>query len=280
MYLQKRHPLYFLAEKINETQMVDLLKRLIYRLKMRDEMAQSNKTHETSESKQSDIIPVQNIVPFKPQDQNLKVAEPVMFKSGGKLPAVDDFEEAAKEKANKMFDEDDAYYDDFEESGANQGQDPEFNANELLNFKDYQNKRQSPTEQVEPAKPKPNLNIKEVLNGGAAKLNNQAFDEDFEIEDDWGDEWGEDSDEKAKDFSQFDYNNKDLNQMGDKELAQHKKAMDKDFGKNQLKPGDEGFEYDKKIEFTKAVAVEDNSWDDSEEAEMDDDFKDPLDESY
>jgi hypothetical protein len=39
MYLQKRHPLYFLAEKINETQMVDLLKRLIYRLKMRDEMA-------------------------------------------------------------------------------------------------------------------------------------------------------------------------------------------------------------------------------------------------
>jgi hypothetical protein len=45
-YLHKRHPLYFVTNKINETQIVDLIKRLIYRLKMKDEMQNSTKAEE------------------------------------------------------------------------------------------------------------------------------------------------------------------------------------------------------------------------------------------
>jgi len=32
-----------------------------------------------------------------------------------------------------------------------------------------------------------------------------------------------------------------LNKLSDNELAKHKRAMDKDFNVNQLKPGDAGF---------------------------------------
>ena len=32
-YLQKRHPLYFINDKLNQTQVTDLLQRLIYRVK-------------------------------------------------------------------------------------------------------------------------------------------------------------------------------------------------------------------------------------------------------
>ena len=46
---------------------------------------------------------------------------------------------------------------------------------------------------------------------------------------------------------------KNLNKLSDTELAAHKKAMDRDFSKNQLKPGDPGFVYDKVVEFKKAV---------------------------
>ena len=42
-----------------------------------------------------------------------------------------------------------------------------------------------------------------------------------------------------------------LNKLSDVELAKRKRAMDKDFDKNQLKPGDVGFEYDKVVDFSK-----------------------------
>ena len=41
----------------------------------------------------------------------------------------------------------------------------------------------------------------------------------------------------------------DLNKVSDDILKQKKKEMDKDFEQNQLKPGDEGYEYDKEINF-------------------------------
>lgn len=62
-----------------------------------------------------------------------------------------------------MFDDEDGYFDDFEESMASK-QEQEFNANELLNLQNYQNKRK----QTETAKAQPNLNIKDVFNGKAA----------------------------------------------------------------------------------------------------------------
>ena len=42
-YLQKRHPLYFVQHKISEDQIVDLIKRLIYRLGQKEEMLRSEK---------------------------------------------------------------------------------------------------------------------------------------------------------------------------------------------------------------------------------------------
>ncbi len=45
--------------------------------------------------------------------------------------------------------------------------------------------------------------------------------------------------------------------------------MDEKFLKNQLKPGDAGFQYDKRIDFTKQSAAhkKDTSWDEDEEDE-------------
>lgn len=45
--------------------------------------------------------------------------------------------------------------------------------------------------------------------------------------------------------------------------------MDEKFLKNQLKPGDAGFQYDKRIDFTKQSAAhkKDTSWDEEEDEE-------------
>ena len=70
-----------------------------------------------------------------------------------------------------MFDDLDDFDDDFEDSMASK-QDQDFNANELLNLTDYQNRRkvnQNPVENFsEQKKASGTLNIKEVLNGKAA----------------------------------------------------------------------------------------------------------------
>ena len=49
--------------------------------------------------------------------------------------------------------------------------------------------------------------------------------------------------------------------------------MDEKFLKNQLKPGDSGFQYDKRIDFTKKKPAADNSWDENDvDNYFDDDF--------
>ena len=96
------------------------------------------------------------------------------------------------------------------------------------------------------------LNIKDVLSGKASATvnkNTKAYDDQLEIADDWGDEWAEESAEK--DLQKFDYKNTNLNKLSDKELAKHKANMEKGFSSNQLKPGDKGFVYDKRIDFGK-----------------------------
>jgi len=108
---------------------------------------------------------------------------------------------------------------------------------------------------------------------GAIEISN-----DFEEEGDdgWGDDWGA---PKKEDFSKFDYQNTNLNKLSDAQIAQHKKKMDEKFLKNQLKPGDPGFEYDKRIDFGKKNKDDedegDNSWDEGAEDVdnyFDDDF--------
>lgn len=49
------------------------------------------------------------------------------------------------------------------------------------------------------------------------------------------------------------------------ELKAAKAAMEEDFKRHQLRPGDPGYEYDRQLEF--APPTEKNEWDDSSEEE-------------
>ena len=74
------------------------------------------------------------------------------------------------------------------------------------------------------------------------------------------------------DYDNFDYQNTNLNKLSDTEIAAHKKKMDEKFVKNQLRQGDAGFQYDKRVEFTNEER-EDGSWDeDNVDEYFDDDF--------
>ena len=164
-----------------------------------------------------------------------------------------------------MFDDLDDYDDDFEESGASKGAGGDFNANELLNFSDYQNRRR------ETANKSGALNIKDVLNGSAAqKLYNNQYDGEIEVDDDWGDDWGDEDEDEVKEVDK----KMNLNKLSDAELAKHKRAMDKDFNVNQLKPGDTGYQYDKVVDFGKGrdSPLGEDSW--GEESDGDADAQD------
>lgn len=80
-YLQKRHPLYFLNHTIRQDQIVDLIERLIYRVKQSEELRAS--TTKQSADKE----------PEKPRGttQNKKPS----FKTGSSLPAIEDDDEGA-----------------------------------------------------------------------------------------------------------------------------------------------------------------------------------------
>ena len=187
------------------------------------------------------------------------------------MPAVVDAEpeqpkDKLADKAKQMFDDLDDYDDDFEESGASKGAGNNFNANELLNFSDYQNRRR------ETANKSGALNIKDVLNGSAAqKLNNNQYDGEIEIDDDWGDDWGDEDEDEIKEVDK----KMNLNKLSDTQLAKHKRAMDKDFNANQLKPGDAGYQYDKVVDFAKGgrdSPLGEDSW--GEESEGDAEVQD------
>ena len=54
--------------------------------------------------------------------------------------------------------------------------------------------------------------------------------------------------------------NEDLNAVPEAELERRKRDMDKQFGANLLKPGDAGFQYDKRVDFDAANAAP-SDWD-------------------
>merc|ERR550514_2048202 len=56
-----------------------------------------------------------------------------------------------------------------------------------------------------------------------------------------------------------------LNAMDVKQVNYFKKKMTNDFEKNMLKPGDDGWEYDKQVDFDQN---EDNEWDEDMSEEM------------
>ena len=59
----------------------------------------------------------------------------------------------------------------------------------------------------------------------------------------------------------------DLNKLDDYELDKRKAAMDENFEKNRLRPGDEDYVYDKEVEFNEGKI--ESGWDDE------DDYSDP-----
>jgi hypothetical protein len=62
--------------------------------------------------------------------------------------------------------------------------------------------------------------------------------------------------------------NEDMNKLDDQELNERKAAMDIDFEKHRVKPGDADFEYNKEIEFADTGNIE-SAWDEG------DDYSDP-----
>jgi len=59
----------------------------------------------------------------------------------------------------------------------------------------------------------------------------------------------------------------DLNKLDNYELDKRKAAMDEDFEKNRLRPGDADYVYDKEVEFNEGKI--ESGWDDE------DDYSDP-----
>ena len=132
---------------------------------------------------------------------------------------------------------------------------------------DYQKKRQMKGQSFLPeksvlqqeTKPQPPAFIKNVARP-VAKV--QKKDDDG-----WGD-----MEPDADGLDEFDYKNTDLNKCSEYELKKHKKKMDENFVQNQLKPGDPGYQYDKRVKFDyDHDELEQNSWDEDEEDEIDSD---------
>jgi len=73
----------------------------------------------------------------------------------------------------------------------------------------------------------------------------------------------EDFEDDAKNSEdEIDYNNTNLNKLSQEEVQKHKNKMDVLFNKNQKKPGEAGFIYDKQEEF---AATGENEWDEDED---------------
>lgn len=277
-------------------QITDLIERLIYRVKQRETL---EKKESADKPAGNGILASSNKTFGQSEDKkNSSVKEEIKFQSGKSLPTIGgannsnnyDFpslgaglsgnkpadKDDMAQKAKQMFD--DLDFDDVEESGGGQGADLDFeqgsdsgdgnfNANELLNLTDYQNKRNqrnNDNSKKPSAETTQNINVKDILDPKKLKELNKIEDneDDWDMDDDWGDE-------KVKDvvLDKTELKQKNLNKLGNEELAAYKRAMDKDFAKKQLKPGDPGFVYDKIVDFTKKDdgPLEDDSWDEDEE---------------
>ena len=188
-------------------------------------------------------------VPLKQKEdlanlQKPKASEFPAFKSGSALPSVSD-KENSKKPTVKFQDN----LDDYDEEEAS-----DFDANELLDMTDYKNKRGIPSPadiasiKPNPANAKFPATAQSKFPPPAPQKATPVADEAWELEDEDGDDgWGEDS---MEDLKKFDYKNTDLNKMSDYQIKRHKENMDKEFAKKVLKPGDKGFEYDKRVDFS------------------------------
>lgn len=132
-------------------------------------------------------------------------------------------------KANEFEDEYEDQYEEEEDEDEEEEEDGDFDANELLNLTDYQNKRKGATTGFTSAAPATSQAVKKQT--APLEIENDYDDEDEQQEDDddggWGDDWG--APKKKEDLSKFDYNNTNLNKLSNEQLALHKKKMDEKF---------------------------------------------------
>ena len=89
---------------------------------------------------------------------------------------------------------------------------------------------------------KKDLNVKKDVN---ANIVNEKEDE---------------KDYSGEDYSDFDYDNENLNKLSTVELKKHKKLMEKKFKKNAILPESDNFVYNVEKEFD--CQDYDNEWDD------------------
>ena len=135
------------------------------------------------------------------------------FKSGSQLPSISNdkkptsslFPPASSSAAKKQEyeDEEEEEYDDqYEEEDEDDG---DFDANELLNLTDYQNKRGK-------------LNEKPAMLAASKPMNisKDDFEEEEEEDNGWGDDWGA---PKKQDLNNFDYKNTNLNKLSNEQIA-------------------------------------------------------------
>ena len=95
------------------------------------------------------------------------------------------------------------------------------------------------------------------------------------FDDGWDDaDWNFDDADKEEvpdfDINDKSYQKKNLNKLGDKELAAEKRKMDKKFDQNFVKPTDAGYEYDKVVDFKNQP--KDEVWGDGSDEDYSDDW--------
>eukprot|EP00347_Sterkiella_histriomuscorum_P001504 403371780 len=295
-YLKKRHPLYFMPNKLNHKQIMDLIKKLLFKVKQQynADNATHGKLTDTTSKVVNDSKPTPNTLSslsnapaLGKQNSITQQSLPTLskqptntFKNGSQLPTLANEDKKGQsasiftqnkqqKEQQKKFEEDfgDDFGDDFEDEEEDEEEEDEgdFDANELLNLTDYQNKRKQQT----------GANFNQTVGkDGAIEISNDDFNDDEG--DAWGDDWGDTKKKENIDFDKIDYSNYNLNKLSTEQIEAHKKKMDEKFSKNQLKPGDNGFQYDKRIEFKKADTTKkmDTSWDEGEDVDeyFDDDF--------
>ena len=97
-------------------------------------------------------------------------------------------------------------------------------------------------------------------NSKSIKTNNEKSNINDDDEDDYG---FDDYDEDEDDFYNKLDDKMDLNQFKKNIIDKYKSHMEKDFEKNAIKPGDENYQYDKRMEFEPRKV--DPTWDDFDE---------------
>ena len=203
-YLRKRHPLYFIANKISTEQINDLVNRLKFKIKQLHGIS----TKPATDSSKKENNNTTKASPFQTMSKQMapatstatatssllgplpSIGNTTSFKSGSQLPSISNEKKptalsmfptttSAKKQEVELEEDEEEYDDQYEEE--EEDEDGDFDANELLNLTDYQNKRGKLTE----------TNSKPAMLAASKPLNISKDDYEEEDEDNgWGDDWG------------------------------------------------------------------------------------------